>query len=118
MSGEEVNMTLIFDTKSKEPGDLFYDDEAEDETIFGKHKRPVEVKLSPIYTDYDNIIVFYSCFDTWKHFKTTKNEAVFGFTRKRGFDSLDTFKKAMGPLIQLGVDLNTFRFTYNGKNCD
>lgn len=110
-------MSFSYETKSDEPGELFTDTEVEDETFFGTRKRQVEAQTSLVYTDYDNIALFYTCLETRKYWMPQAHASFSIAVRKRTFDSLSLFGNAAGALKKLGVSLNDIDFVYNGDSC-
>ena len=73
--------------------------------------------MTPVYTDYDNIVVYYQCWNEKSNLIEKRNEQAYILTRKRGFDTLSQFVKTAGPLIGLGINLNRLMFIENGNDC-
>lgn len=104
---------------AQSPGDQVSELEVEDKSwFFGSKKRMINVKLSPIYTDYANIAVFYSCYETYFNWIASANRIGYILIRDRTFDSLNQFVNAVTRLAALGIDnLNDIKFIPNGLSC-
>lgn len=108
---------MLFDTDSENPDELFFKTTVEDESLLGPEKREITASVAVIYTDYDNIAVFYSCYES-KSFLWTKNHVIFNIvTRNRDFNSLKLLGQAAAALKELDVDLDDISYSYNGKTC-
>lgn len=107
-NGSQLNFMVLYKTDSQQPGDLFYTKEFE---------RNVQVKRSPIYTDYDNIVVFYECWERKIDSIVIKDYQVFMLTKTREFDSFTQFEAAIKAVHRLGIDFNRLRFLHNKNDC-
>ena len=89
-----------------------------DKSILGDSLRIVKAQSSVIFTDYENIAVFYTCYNTNNYYIPVANTIVDVVVRTRRFDSLTLFATAVAPLIRLGSDLNDLHFTFQGLSCN
>lgn len=78
---------------------------------------PQAAKGSIVYTDYNNVAVFFSCKLISDKLFPMADRRFFISVRNRTFDSLSQFGQAASALTQLGADLNDLRFFYQGPNC-
>lgn len=117
MSESQINSSVLYKTDPKSPGDLFEEISVVDESIFGSTTRQIQVKLSPIYTDYTHIVALFSCYENRQSFIENANRAFAIYVRQRTFDSLSQFGAALQALTKYGVDVNDVRFMHNGPNC-
>ena len=112
-----LDFVMKFDTDVNDPHDLFYNVTAKDRSVFGDEEREIRVKFSPIYTDYDNIMIFYQCFNEKSNLIVHKNEEYYILVRERTFDSFSVFQRALAILDNYDVDFNEMQFIYNGPIC-
>lgn len=107
---------MLYET-NETPGDVVSKMDVEDKWLFGVDRRKADVRISTIFTDYDNIAVFYQCYETKVNFVSQINQKGFIVVRKRTFDSLSQYVGAVARLKRLGIDPDDIRFIYNGPNC-
>lgn len=108
---------IQYEIDVNKPGDAISEQEVEDKWIFGVDRRKIEIRLSTIYTDYENIAVFYQCYETKINFVSQVNQKGFILVRSRAFDSLSQFVAAVTRLQDLGINIDRLKFIYNGPNC-
>lgn len=115
------NTTTSYSTtnsNSEASNDLYQDQETEDRTFAGIQRRTVETRTSVIYTDYENIAVLYTCFESRQYIMPMMNVFYNVIVRNATFDSLRHFRKALNELQQLRIDLNELlNEIYNLNNC-
>lgn len=116
VDGSSTQIDALFKSNGK-PGDFVFEQEVEDKWLFGVNRRKADVRLSLIYTDYDNIAVYYECYETKVNFVSRIDQRGYIDVRKRTFDSLSQYLGAVARLKQLGIDPDHMRFIYNGPNC-
>lgn len=105
-------------SNSEASNDLYQDQETEDRTFAGIQRRTVETRTSVIYTDYENIAVLYTCFESRQYIMPMMNVFYNVIVRNATFDSLRNFRKALNELQQLRIDFNELlNEIYNLNNC-
>lgn len=111
--GSQENAKLSFETDPKKPGELYYELPVKDDTILGSKSRTIRVSYTVVYTDYENIAVFYSCYETKWSLYTINHPHFLVVARNKDFDNLDDFAKATQSINDLGISYNDFVFFNN-----
>lgn len=102
---------------NKYGNELFQEQEVVDKTFAGDQFRTLEARTSVIFADYDNIAVFYTCFES-KHFiMPMVNMFFYVFVRNPNFDSLRMLREAVVSLKKLGIDMNQYDDLYDPRIC-
>lgn len=115
--GSSRQSVFVFNLNSKYRNELFQDQEVVDKTFAGDQMRTIEARTSVIYADYQNIIVFFTCFESRHYIMPMVNVFFHVFVRDPAFDSLGRLRQALGPLQKLGVNLNEFGDLYDLRGC-
>lgn len=113
----EIAVPFIYDIDPNDQGSFIFNQTIRDRSIFGDEDRDIKVRMSTIYTDYENIAVFYQCWNERNNLIVNKVDEVYILSKTRKFDSLTVFARALGSLQNLDIDFNRLKFVYNGPNC-
>jgi hypothetical protein len=103
LNGAESKITYYYNTGTNVPFNIFYSDQPKDYRFIGE---------SIVYTDYDNIAVFFSCMPRKEGLLTIAQRKFYISVRERSFNNATQLLTVLEVLAKFDVDLNDIHVFY------